>query len=27
MGSKVPDHNKIEFERLIKMLSKKIAIE
>lgn len=27
MGSKVPDHNKIEFERLIKMLSKNIAIE
>ena len=27
MGSKVPDHNKIEFEHLIKMLSKKIAIE
>jgi glycosyltransferase involved in cell wall biosynthesis len=27
MGSKIPNHNKIEFERLIKMLSKKMAIE
>lgn len=27
MGSKIPDHNKIEFEHLIKILTKKLTIE